>query len=125
MMVCRVIFCNEFISLTTFHPKESRFIEWEEGGTGLGVRVFPSGVKSFVFMCRFKGKARMMTVGKYPMVALVEARRKVALAGEHIEKGVDPGKKNLERGSANALYGISSNYLIPRTFPSTTSMFSA
>jgi integrase/uncharacterized protein with GYD domain len=80
----------------TIKPKESRFIEWEEGETGLGVRVFPSGVKSFIFMYRFKGKARMLTVGQYPMVALVEARKKVAAAKEEIENGEDPGKKHLE-----------------------------
>jgi integrase len=83
--------------IKSISPKESRFIEWEDGETGLGVRVFPSGVKSFVFMYRFDRKPRMMTIGKYPQVQLVEARRKVAIAREELEKGVDPGKKHMEK----------------------------
>ena len=55
-----------------------RYIEWEPHG--LGVRVTPKGVKSFVFVYRFEGQLRMMTLhneaGKttYPAITLAEAR---------------------------------------------------
>ena len=55
--------------------QKGRYIQWD-GGSGLGVRVSPAGKKSFVFMYRFDGKARMMTLGSYPKLTLAEARTK-------------------------------------------------
>ena len=43
----------------------ARYEIWEDGRTGLGVRVTPRSVKTFVFMYRFGGKARRMTLGRY------------------------------------------------------------
>ncbi len=46
-------------------PKAERFEVWEDGRTGLGMRVTPRGIRTFVFMFRFGGKARRMTLGRY------------------------------------------------------------
>ena len=47
-------------------PKSERYEVWEDGRTGLGVRVSPSGRKTWVYMYRFDGLARRMTFGVYP-----------------------------------------------------------
>jgi len=39
-------------------------VAWEDGRTGFGVRVAPSGKKSWVFMYRFAGKPRRMTLAQ-------------------------------------------------------------
>ena len=67
----------------------------------MGVRVFPSGQKSFVFMYRFEGKARMMTLGKYPQLTLASARVIVANAKEKIHREIDPGSEQLHKKAAN------------------------
>jgi integrase len=82
--------------------REKRYIAWEDGKTGFGVRVSTSGKKSFVFMYRFKGKPRMMTIGVYPEVTLASARIKFSKAKKLLEEGTDPGgvqadKKVLDR----------------------------
>lgn len=77
-----------------------RYIEWEPHG--LGVRVTPNGVKSFVFVYRFDGKLRMMTLrneaGKstYPAITLAEARKVHRDAQDKLDKGIDPAAKAIE-----------------------------
>ena len=84
--------------------KVERFIEWEPGGTGLGLRVSPSGRKSFIYMYRFQGRPRMMTLGPYPRIGLARARRMAAESREKLTQDIDPGaehteKKRQERGA--------------------------
>lgn len=81
-------------------PKKSRYIVWEEGGTGLGVRVSPADRKSFIFMYRFDGKSRMMTLGPYPKLKLVSARLKVAQAKDRLSEEIDPGQELIEAKEA-------------------------
>ena len=81
-----------------------RYIEWEPHG--LGVRVTPKGVKSFVFVYRFGGKLRMMTLrneaGKitYPAITLAEARKAHRHAQDKLDKGVDPAAKAITEREA-------------------------
>ena len=65
-------------------PKAERYEIWE-GGTGLGIRILPSGHKSWVFMYRIDGKARRVTLGKYPNLTLAKARVKHAQGHEMLE----------------------------------------
>ena len=41
-------------------PGRKRFELWEDGRTGLGLRVSPAGRKSWLYMYRFGGKPRRM-----------------------------------------------------------------
>ena len=72
-------------------PKSKRYEVWEDGQTGLGVRMSPAGRKSWIYMYRFNGKPRRMTLGTYPAVGLADARVKHAKAKVDLEKGIDPG----------------------------------
>ena len=77
--------------IATLKPKAARYEVWEVGRTGFGVRVAPSGRRSWVFMYRFNGKARRMTLGSYPSVGLADARVMLAEAKRKLASGVDPG----------------------------------
>ena len=80
----------------SLRSKKSRDIVWAEGGTGLGLRVSPADRKSFIFMYRFDGKPRMMTLGPYPKLKLVTARLKVAQAKDRLSQEIDPGQELIE-----------------------------
>ena len=54
-------------------PKASRYEVWD--GRGLGVRVTPKGVKSFVWVYHFDGKPRRLTLGRYRSANDVKAGR--------------------------------------------------
>jgi len=87
-------------SIAALKPKAKRYEVWEDGRTGLGVRVSTVGRKSWVFMYRFDGKPRRMTLGTYPAVGLAEAHVRHAKAKADLEKGVDPGATEIERKAA-------------------------
>ena len=86
--------------IAALRPKSERYEVWEDGRTGLGVRVSPKGRKSFVYMYRFNGKARRMGVGTYPLVSLASARVKHSNAKEALSKGIDPGAQQVEQKQA-------------------------
>lgn len=71
-------------------PRAERYIEWADGTPGFGLRVSPQGRKSWVFMYRFEGRARMMTLGSFPEVGLAAARKAYGEAFEQAELGNDP-----------------------------------
>jgi integrase len=91
--------------VAALRPKAVRYEVWEDGRTGFGVRVAPSGRKSWIFMYRFDGKARRMTFGTYPAVGLSTARVKFSEAKRKLDHGEDPGlaaltEKKAEREAA-------------------------
>ena len=53
---------------------EERIEVWDAKLPGFGIRVAPSGTKSFVLLYRFRGQPRRLTLGRYPVLGLAEAR---------------------------------------------------
>ncbi len=79
-------------STAALKPKAERYEAWEDGRTGFGIRVSLTGRKSWLFMYRFDGRARRMTLGVYPTMPLVMARLKHAEAKKLLSEGIDPGE---------------------------------
>ena len=88
------------LGIAALRPKAERFEVWEDGRTGFGVRVSPKGRKSWMFMYRFGDRARRMGLGTYPLISLASARVKFANAKALLEKGTDPGARQVERKHA-------------------------
>ncbi|SVD36747.1 uncharacterized protein METZ01_LOCUS389601, partial [marine metagenome] len=82
-------------------PKKRSFL-FEEG-KGFGLRLEPSGTKSFVLWYRFNGKQDGVTLGRYPKLSLADAHLKVAEIKKKIEKGEDPKVeiKEIQRANRN------------------------
>ena len=79
-------------SIKALKPSKSRYIAWSKAENGLGVRVATSGRKSFVYMYRFDGTPRMMTLGRYQGAGdLATGNKAHAEAAEKLRKGIDPG----------------------------------
>jgi integrase len=57
---------------------------------GFGIRVLPSGVKTWFFIYRIDGKRRFMNLGHYPGISLSDARRKYRASFDLYEQGKDP-----------------------------------
>ncbi len=87
-------------TIKALKPTTERYEVWEDGRTGLGVRISPAGRKSWIYMYRFDGKPRRMTLGTYPAVGLASAHVKHAQAKETRENGSDPGALHVEKRRA-------------------------
>ena len=87
-------------SIAALKPKTERYEAWEDGRTGLGVRVSTKGRRSWVYMYRFEGRARRMTLGVYPKMGLADARLAHAKAKKLLDEEIDPGSQHVEQRRA-------------------------
>lgn len=67
-----------------------RFEIWDKRLPGFGLRVTAAGVKTFVVMYRLNGVKRRLTLGRYPMLSLAEARQQAMAALTKVTRCVDP-----------------------------------
>lgn len=74
-------------------------VRWDNMVTGLGVRVYASGKKSFVLSYRSSGRKRLMVLGRYGPMTLYHARER---AGKHLV-AVRDGKDPMEERRKAAL----------------------
>ncbi len=79
-------FIDSFIKNLT---PESNWYEKTES-SGLGIRVMPSGNKSWIYRYTLNGKRQKMTLGKYPAISLKQARDFIRQAERLKEQGINP-----------------------------------
>jgi integrase len=96
-------------------PQADRYEVFEE--RGFGIRVAPTGRKTFIYFYRMPGesKKRRLTIGTYPTMSLAEAHRRYAEAREMVAQGVDPGSKTVseraEERKAPTVADLANEYL--------------
>jgi integrase len=92
------------VRVQSLKPKTKRYEVWDSAAPGFGVRVTPKGVKSFVYLYRFDGLPRRMTLGRYPKLSLAKARMQYAAAKATLEEeGTDPGQSLVSKRAASRL----------------------
>lgn len=74
-------------------PKEKVYRISDGIRNGLSLEVSPGGGKRWRFRYRFGGKAKMISLGTYPLVPLAEARDLAKEARQELARGVDPSAK--------------------------------
>lgn len=101
-MVARA-FCYLFVTLTSIAmsltdtqirnvalPESGQITLWDKTVPGLGVRVTPTGTKTFSLLYRINGRMRRATLGRYPIVRLTEARDRARSHLYQASGGTDP-----------------------------------
>jgi integrase len=89
-------------SISHAKPKEKLYRVSDGIRNGLSLEVSPEGGKRWRLRYRFGGKAKMISLGTYPLVSLAEARELAKGAQNELARGVDPSaRKKEERSRAN------------------------
>lgn len=79
------------IDAATYNGKDNaRCVLWDDEVPGFGLRIFPSGKRSFVLSYRVNNRKRMLTLGGYGALTLTEARK---LARRELAK-VETGERD-------------------------------
>src|SRR5215510_8726466 len=66
----------------------------------LGLRLAPSGRKTWFIMYRSGGRLRRLTLGTYPALSLADAREQALSARHAVATGGDPGADKQRRNMA-------------------------
>ena len=83
-----MIFNNE--SIHSLPIPKSRKVYWDNNNPGFGIRMAPTGLKTFVFMYRFDGKCQMLTIGRLPETKLEKALAQISVFKNALKAGIDP-----------------------------------
>lgn len=82
-------------SIKALKAREIRYEVSKDSGDGLGVRITPSGRKSFIFRFKRAGKNFGMTLGVYPEFSLADATLAHSEARSLLRRGINPAEKKL------------------------------
>lgn len=112
-----MLFSDKYIDSLKPTGKMNDFRE----GKGFGIRVLPSGVKTWFFIYRIDGKRRFMNLGHYPGISLKEARKRHRAAYDLYEQGHDPAaladNEKEERRKSPTVADLADEYMKKHAIP--------
>lgn len=82
-------------------PTDKAAVYWDSSTTGFGVRVMPTGKKTFFYQGRANHKLIKVTIGKFDPLTVEEAKTKAKSLASDLANGIDPRtKRNADEDTA-------------------------
>jgi integrase len=100
-------------TVDTTHPKATGDVfAWDDELPGFGLRVKPNGTKSFVLQYRNRNKrSRRVTIGRYGVLTVDEARRRARAELADVAQGGDPAERRAADRVALTVADLCRDYL--------------
>ncbi len=92
-------------------PQGSDYILFDEQLPGFGLRVLPSGKKSFIIQYRRNRQTRRFTFGRFGTMTAEQARTKAISLLAAVKAGGDPSVEEAQRKSAPTLAVLGERFL--------------
>lgn len=96
-------------------PLQSYVIHWDDTLRGFGLRITPSGIRSFIVQKRLNGKEHRATLGRYGVLTPEQARNEAIKFLSQIAKGINPlAEKAKARAESVTLQEATESYIASR-----------
>lgn len=114
-------------------PQPERYVVWDSELKGFGLRVEPSGAKTFLVRYRPKGAGRtgakrFIKVGRHGTVTPEEARNRAKAILGAVAAGADPAGEQIKASEAITMAALAERYLdeevAPKLKPGTAALYS-
>jgi len=88
------------LKIRNLKPRQKAYKVFDGGG--LYLEIEPNGSKLWRYKYRYRGKHKTLSLGKYPVVTLSEARKKHLEAKRLLSRGLDPSSEKRKEKLRNA-----------------------
>jgi integrase len=92
-------------------PKSKDYLLWDDDIPGFGLRVFPSGRRTYVVQYRQRGRSRRMSLGPHGIWTAENARREARSQLGRVASGDDPAEERLEDNQAMTVKQLCERYI--------------
>ena len=99
------------IFLKKLKPQPSTFVVWDEYQRGLGVRVQPTGSKTFKVVYSFHSRPRWYHIGAVDAISLTDARKLASEVMYKVAQGQDPCAERRAQRSQGTFEELATRYL--------------
>lgn len=105
------------LTYTGNSAKNEWCIWWDEELTNFGIRIYPSGKKSFVIFYRHNRAMKLKTIGKYGLLTLVQARERAKKDLVGLLDGIDPKAERDRQRKAILFKDFAEDYITREVIP--------
>ncbi|WP_173088753.1 site-specific integrase [Devosia sp. 1635] len=92
--------------------QSKEYIIWDDGFPGFGLRVFPSGKKSYVFQYRATGRTRRIAIGLHGAWTPEKALRRAVKLRDEVNDGKDPSTERHQLAADISVADLCNIYLV-------------
>lgn len=101
------------IAIRDLKAEDREIVVWDDALPGFGIRVKPSGVKTFVLQYRNRhGRSKRLSLGRLGELTLDQARKEAARLKGSVALGSDPAKERVEERRGDTLHDLADRYMI-------------